>query len=239
MTPPAVVIPVREAREHETLRYTLRSWAAAGAERVVLIGGRPSWYRGEHHRTTQRVGVRHQWLTNLAAAFTVATRMSDDLIWWSNDDILPLAPVTELPTFARSIGWAEYLTEWADRPQGTYSRLFVDGMRSQLAVLQSWGWEGDDITDTHMPHPMNPHLLGEVMARVVRDHPRHPLGQMRGIYGALHPHGGIVRVRDPKIMSHAAVDTDLGWVSTCSASWRSRAGLWIRRHYQTPSPWEA
>lgn len=232
-----IVIPVRPGQTNEPLRYALRAWDSLdeGFEPLV-IGGKPTWYTGDHISTDQRAGMGFQWTRNFPLAMRAAVEAMDEPFWWTADDIFPLKKFQPL-TFCRLHDIDVYLASWANRSIVGYTKVFLQGMESQRDVLRDLGITTQDNADMHMPHLLDPDLLGSMMEMLESKYPDHPVGHFRMIYGGLHP-GQKIRMRDPKIGTNQPIREDLGWVSTSDYSWRSRGGILLRRKFADRSPWE-
>jgi len=91
-----IAIPVRDASSNEQLRYALRAWQIALPDaQPVVIGGRPSWYQGNHIPTNQQRGRDSQWRVNfplaLRAIIDSGLVREDEPFIWTADDIFPLS----------------------------------------------------------------------------------------------------------------------------------------------------
>jgi hypothetical protein len=235
-----VVIPVRrDPGPGEQLRHAVRAWCAhlPGAE-VVLIGGRPSWWTGEHIATDQRDGTAHQWARNFPLAMRAATELGGEF-WWSADDIFALAEVpADPPTWCRPLDLDTYLSEWRSRRVlGTYTRMFVDGIDSQRKILREMGVQTQHNADMHMPHRVSAGRLSELLDLFATRFPDHPAGHWRAVYGGLWP-GRVVRMKDPKVGPGQRVNWELGWASSSNASWRRGVRREMARAFPEPSRYE-
>lgn len=234
-----VMIPVREGRTNEPLRYAARAWATHHPElEVVIIGGRPDWWAGRHLPTVQESGHAAQWAVNFPRALRAAVESATGPFWWSADDIFPLAALPDPPvTWCRRQDLDAYVAAWQRRRPPGYTGLFVAGMAGQRDILRAQGVTTQHNADIHLPHLLEPWAVATLLDLLATEYPEHPAGHFRAIYGGLWP-GRIERVADPKVTFHGTPDTSGGWVSTCGPSWRSRAGKLIRSHYPKPSPYE-
>ncbi len=236
-----IVIPTRPGAQNDSLRWALRCWAYnfPGVE-VTVIGGKPSWYKGPHLPTTQRVGAAYQWTENFPRAMRAAVETFDAPFWWTADDIFPLVKhnlLNDPPTWCRKDDLDAYLAKWKAHRAVGYTRSFVAGMTSQRDILRDLGVTTQHNADMHLPHLLDPGHLGELLDLLAKDYPAHPAGHFRAIYGGLWP-GRVVRVADPKVAGPSDMKTGTGWASTAHTSWNGRAGRTIRSMFPKPSPWE-
>jgi hypothetical protein len=241
---PMIVIPVSVGLRNEPLRYVVRAWLAQHADaEIILVGGKPAWWRGRHVHTEQLSTPRGvQWTHNFPVAMLTALDLGLGSFWWSADDIFPFEPLPAEPvTWCRPLDLDTYLSKWR-RQVGRvpdYTRMFVDGMRSQRDVLRALGVKGElPNADMHMPHHVTDERLGELIDTFQHQFPEHPIGHWRAVYGGLWP-GELVRMQDPKVAPGKRWDSSLGWVSTSPGTWTRGVGREIQKRLTTPSPWEA
>ena len=250
-----IAIPVRDASSNEQLRYALRAWQIALPDaQPVVIGGRPSWYQGNHIPTNQQRGRDSQWRVNfplaLRAIIDSGLVREDEPFIWTADDIFPLSKgagtlpdphdLNRWPTWCRQLDLPVYVERWkTKRVTDTYTRMFIDGMQSQLNIIRELGIETHGIhnADIHLPHVLRPDRVRELLEIMAR-FPDHPAGHFRAIYGALWP-GRVSRVVDPKIASPVGKPpATAGWVSTCTSSWNGQTGALLRRMFPHATAYE-
>jgi hypothetical protein len=215
----------------DPLVWSLRTMAYHyPVDRVYIAGGLPRALDPNmvHHLPTAQRG--HKWgnlAENLRAI--VASDIGDTFIYM-NDDFFVVADVDSIPLMDR--GPLDAYCETLRERGGADHQEFVVGMRAQRDLLRQWGYIDPPCTDLHAPQPTDKARMAELLERVARDHPDHPVGHWRALYGA-----GLdsVTIRDPK---HRGEITGTYW-SSSPQSWRDTEGQWIRDRYWRPSPWEA
>ena len=182
--------------------------------------------------------MANQWARNFPLALRAATKLAP-AFWWAADDIYPLTDVpTDPPTWCRQLDLDIYVSKWRQRQiQGTYTRLFVDGIDAQRKILRELGVASQHNADTHMPHLVTAERVGELLDLFAERFPKHPAGHWRAVYGGLWP-GRVVRMKDPKAVQGQRPDWSLGWVSTSAASWRRGLGRELTRRFPVPSRFE-
>src|SRR5690606_14718787 len=167
------------------------------------------------------------------------------------DDIFPLSKgagtipdrhdLNRWPTWCRLQDLDRYVALWkAKRVSDSYTRMFIQGMESQLRVIEDLGIETHGIhnADMHMPHVLRADRVRELLELLESKFPEHPAGHFRAIYGALWP-GTVRRVRDPKVAGIGSrPPTNAGWVSTCASSWNGITGGMLRRTFPRASVYE-
>lgn len=251
-----IAIPVRDASRNEQLRYALRAWSIALPEaEVVVIGGKPHWYVGGHIPTLQESKGDAQWRVNFPRAMRALLDSgilgASESFIWTADDIFPLSKgagtipdphdLNRWPTWCRLQDLDKYVTLWkAKRVTDSYTRMFIDGMQSQLNIIRELGIETHGIhnADMHMPHVLRADRVHEMLELLENKFPDHPAGHFRAIYGALWP-GRVSRVADPKIASPMGKPpVSAGWVSTCASSWNGITGGMLRRTFPRASVYE-
>lgn len=240
-----VVIPVRkEPREANQLRYAVRAWTAhLPRVEVVLIGGCPSWWAGDHVRTEQGSDLMDQWVRNFPAALRASVTLARELdarsYWWAADDIYPLAPVPEdPPTWCRPLDLDIYLSEWdRQRVTGSYTRAFIEGVRGQRDILRDLGVTTQHNADMHVPHLVRPERVAELLDLFAAKFPSHPAGHWRAVYGGLWP-GRIERIEDPKVALGRRADWNQLWLSTSAAVWRRGVAREMAVRFPAPSRYE-
>lgn len=239
-----VVIPVRSRPgDGGPLRHAVRAWVThlPGAE-IVLIGGRPAWWRGPHIPTEQRDGRAEQWSHNFPTALRASVELARGThrnYWWAADDIYPLTPVPDdPPTWCRPLDLDTYLSQWShQRVTGSYTRLFIAGMESQRRILRELGNDAQHNADMHVPHLVRPERVEELLDLFAARFPEHPAGHWRAVYGGLWP-GRVERIKDPKVAAGDRADWSGPWLSTSAPSWRRGVGRELATRFPVPSRYE-
>lgn len=247
MTQPDVVVPVRPGKhdEPDSLRYALRTiWHHLDVGKIWIVGHHPSWLDSSvgHIPSAQRtqmyrnVNEPHLKFQNQEANLraVMASEVSEDFLWWSDDFFVLRDTSTDIPYFHRG-SLRDYLdTLPAKHGWGEYA----EGLGFCLKLLEAWGYPHPDAYNVHMPLPVNKTNLIEVMEMAWAEGLQG--GWLRPIYpvvcGDDHPH---VEVTDPKIKNpNELPDLNQIWVSCDPGSWRGALGQYIRNRYWRTAPWE-
>lgn len=233
-----LAVPVKaypNQSEPAWLRYALRSiWHHMDyIDRVFIVGFLPAFIDPDevtYIPTIQDADKFTNTERNLRAV--LESDISEDFIW-TNDDIFALREVPDpLPMFSwRSIAERVGNLTRANRQE---HNDFVDGMRAQLELALKWGYPEDTPnTDLHVPIPVNKTRLKHLLDR--RDAEAPGLKQWRMLYGL-----GLdtIEIEDRKVRAQGLPDVSDLFCSTSPASWRNRAGDYLRNRYWRPSEWE-
>lgn len=203
---PDVVIPVRDRGPWEHLRFALRSIKKNHPARVILIGGRPDWYSGDHLPTAQG----RDKFTNQETAMRVACQtetISDPFVWWCDDHYL-LTPAV-VPRAARS--------DWA-----TANGMYQKRMTAARQLLEAHGLPTLNY-ELHLPMVID--KFGMMTALDLG-------GDMRTIYGNLTRYADY-EMADVKLKAKDPWPEG-PWVSTSKASFQTHRGH-LENLFPTPS----
>ncbi|MEU5834471.1 hypothetical protein ABZ820_12475 [Streptomyces diacarni] len=194
MTEYDIVVPVREGRVNQQLRYALRSWSAnLPHRRVWIVGYRPPWVTGVRHITTRQTGTKYQ---NTTAAMRAACEHSgvSDTFLLCNDDFFVMRPQRSgMPVLHRG-PVREVERYYASRGSGKYLR----GLRETRDLLVSLGYDDPLSYELHVPMPIEK----EGMMRALDVGRRLDVVHKRTLYGNLaHLDGD--RIRDVKVLNRS------------------------------------
>ena len=251
---PPVVIPLRdnaaEREDYSLLRYSVRAWCKRyPGVRIIVVGGRPSWWAGEHFPAEQPDDNARRAFRNFPNILrSILENIDTEEFILSDDDHFPmrLAPWPPYPTYCRDVDLDEYcrrMVRWsAGSMPGSFEYWYAAGIIGQRNILRDWGIDTQDLADNHVPHQLERTKLAALLDKVAREYPRHQLGHFRILYGALFGRN-LTRIPDPKVMDigpAGAIGLDRRqWVSTSPASWRiGHLGVALREMYNRPSPYE-
>jgi hypothetical protein len=225
-----IAIPVRDSKpdQPESLRYVLRSIAHhLPDEEVTLCGHKPDWYQGDHLPTVQDSPEKHG---NMGINLLAAVENFPEFTWWS-DDTYTLKPVP--PTvYARPETVDHLLARVAEIP---WKRT----LRSQRTILRAWGFDPAVLlcSESHHPMLMNSARARDLLERVAKDFPTHPLGSFKGLYAA----GLEVTIQDdPKILHvDKSIKPDATYLSTTAVTFRQgQCARELRAMFPTPCKFE-
>lgn len=218
-----LVYPLRRKREHEELRYSLRSMEANLPHDQVWIVGRelPKWAQNLHLVTVPDRGTKWQ---NIPSAIAAACQVSERFVL-ANDDFFVMAPIGEMPVYHRGT------VDEASRQTGTYNRGLVETAK----LLRDLGVEGELLNyELHAPMP----VIGEDMVAALRRARgfRGRCLQARTLYGNLHRVGG-EHLADMKV--HGSHQAEGPFLSTTDSSFVGYpVGERIREAFPEPSRYE-
>ncbi|MFF4391439.1 hypothetical protein ACFY0G_32320 [Streptomyces sp. NPDC001552] len=228
---PDLVVPVREAKLNQQLRYALRSWAKNLPHgRVWLVGYRPYWVAGVNHISTTQAG-RTKYANTTAAVRAVCEHpeVSDPWILL-NDDFFVMTAVEQVPALHRGrvVDVERY---YAARASGSY----LDGMRATRARLAELGHPDPLSYELHVPMQ-----IGKAGMLAALDAGRDlAVVHKRTLYGNLAGLGG-AQIDDVKILHRShKFPADSPFLSTMPDSFtRGKVGELIRRKFPQPCPYE-
>ena len=241
MTPKRVVMPLRAGTANELARFALRAWHTHHPDlEPVLVGGRPTWFRGRHLATKQREGPAYQWSENFPAAMRAVVDRLDGDLWWTADDIFLLRPLDPDVLYCREAPLAEYARRLATRrARSTYMRLYTEGILAQASIVAELRPEVTYNADAHTPHLLHVENLADLLELFAARYPQHPAGHFRAVYGALWPQARVSCAPDPKVEHPYAVPKRADLVSLAPGTWRGELGRRLRDLFPIPAPWEA
>lgn len=247
---PDIVIPVRPNPKGQELRYALRAIhtnvADLSQRRIIIAGGLPNYLQLGALTHLPTVQDSDPW-TNVGRNLHAAIDHADaDLIWWWQDDIFPLRPVTDIPLYVRHNTLGSYtaaLTRTNAWKAHSYLKQYVTGVLAQQAILVEWGFEPDETPNgcCHTPTPLHIPTLAGILDRLSAEHPDHAHGHFKALYGAVMWRNGtpVQHIVDPKIIRpDRTVSAAQAWVSTSGPSWKGRTGEILRTLFSEPSPYE-
>lgn len=189
-----IVVPVREGRVNQQLRYAMRSWAAnLPHRRVWIIGYRPPWATGVRHIPTRQQGTKYQNTTTAVRAACEHPGVSDRF-YLCNDDFFIMRPQRSgMPVLHRG-PVRDVEAYYATRGSGKYLR----GLRETRDLLVSLGHEDPLSYELHVPM-----LIEKEGMLKALDVGRHlDVVHKRTLYGNLAELGGD-RIRDVKVLHRA------------------------------------
>lgn len=234
--PLTFIIPTRP-NPGEVLRYTLRSIAACEPSASVwLAGSFPDWVNPDtvgHVETVEDGGK----FGGIAAAFNAVLAHPDVPDVWirCDDDTVLFRPLPDpMPLYARVIPIGEFVDSLKEPDPKRYPdhNAYVQGMRSQRRILNEWGYSDESpCFDSHTPMMFDSRVLADMFARLAAEHPAHPVGHFRTLYGNV-AGGPWETLPDPKLLRpQQRFQGDELFGSTWPQSWTGRAGQQIRDRY--------
>lgn len=205
--------------------------------RVILVGSLPDWaHPGEVELIPTYQVYGKFWNIGINLLAVLASDVSDQFIWL-NDDFFLLHTLDTIPLTNK--GPWDAVVENLGEPNGTKEHQeYVRGFRSQRDILRTWRFDTstEPCTDLHTPFPVHKDRMVDVLTRVRREHPEHPVGHFRGLYGA-----GLQSsyMADVKIKhSERLPEADWWTVSTSLTSWNGVCGEFLRDTFSSKSRWE-
>ena len=209
---------VRMGKRNEELRYSIRSLANAGIDRVVLVGYKPPWLDGVEHLPTGQAD-RAERARNIRRGYEAIAADGPDEFVLFNDDFFVMRNVTIEPTHR---GPLSALLHQA-RPTGYYK-----GLRAAADLLGPDALAYDAI---HTPLPMTRAALTAALEMFDGTHGvRTVTGNLLGYGGIEHPNA-----KNPP----AERWNELTYLSTSDKSFKYRPiGAHIRRRFGHRSRFE-
>lgn len=229
---PDLVVPVREGRVNEQLRYALRSWSAHLPHgRVWLVGYRPAWVGGVEHIATRQAGsTKYRNTTAAVRAACEHPDVSDDFLL-VNDDMFIMRPVDGMPVLHRGRVRDVEAYYAARHPNGAY----LAGMRETRELLATLGHPEPLSYELHVPLPVQrTQMLAALDAGRNID-----VVHKRTLYGNLAQIGG-TQINDVKILHRAPRGYEgLPFLSTMPDSFTNGfVGQHVRAAFPTPCRYE-
>jgi hypothetical protein len=152
------VVYICRPGDNEELRYSIRSVVKnLPHSRIWLIGGKPSWYTGDHIHVPQKGSKFKNARANMNAIVR-SKEISDDFVLM-NDDFFILKPIGRpeyyyAGTLQQKIEYFE-----SEHPRSKYTQL----LRKTMKVLNENGIEEPLDYALHVPFVMNKQKLAEVL----------------------------------------------------------------------------
>lgn len=237
----AYPVKVDKTNQYPELRYSLRSIQnMKGAGRVYIAGGVPPWI---NERVTAisvpQVDGKYAHAGRCLEAL-LDSDISDPFVWM-NDDMVFLSPTDDIPAYARQVTVEKFCS--ALGLMGGNSKTardhneFVRAMRSQRKIIKSWGFdpEVEYAGDTHHPLLVDKARLKDIIARIKREFPNHPIAAWKMIYNAGRDP---IPVKDSKLMKRLSPLPTEGFVSFDDRSWEGLAGKRLRLMLKDKGPFE-
>jgi hypothetical protein len=223
-----VVVMVRQGRDFEELRYTLRSIAAnVPHNRVWIYGAKPKWLSAAaiHHEVRQGP-VGHANTARILAAIATNRGLTDEWLWW-HDDMYALTPVDEVPRLYRCT-WGEWTSVKRKGPYGPAKT------QATVDVLAAFGKVPEFCYELHVPMVVDRDAMADMVAAVTTWRPdalTHV--QKRSLYGNWVGYGGI-QAADVKTSGDLP---DGSWASSSDDGFRT-GWQQLRALFPDPSPYE-
>jgi hypothetical protein len=152
------VVYICRPGDNEELRYSIRSVVKnLPHSRIWLVGGKPSWYTGDHINVPQKKSKFKNARANMNA-IVANKEISDDFILM-NDDFFILKPIKR-PAYYYA-GTLQQKIEYfeSEHPRSKYTQL----LRKTMKVLNENGIEEPLDYALHVPFVMNKQKLAEVL----------------------------------------------------------------------------
>jgi hypothetical protein len=219
--------------DNEELRYSIRSVARLFPEaRVWVVGGKPSWYKGNHIEVEQNQDKYTNALNNIIAICN-SKEISDSFIFM-NDDFFILKSFDLNETFHGG-----FLIDKINRYKTiTRSSKYITKLESTYRMLSQQGVEGILDYELHVPIRLEKAKLESI----VREHPTF---LWRSTYGNLFKVGG-TQIKDVKVYADpmytsrsSNITNDSIFISTQDQSFKQLLDSTLRNILSKPSSLEA
>jgi hypothetical protein len=170
----------------------------------------------------------------------LASDISEEFLWL-NDDFFILEDREEFPIWSsgRTLrAHIEFLEAEKGKPTSN-GRVYVDGLRDQLELLEEWGYPDPPSLEIHTPLPLRKSIIAPLLERARSSRPQLEAGFFRCLYYA----SGLPIEQlsdDVKIYGHKEpIPNGAEIVSSSPVSWNvGELGKQIRKQYWRRSPWE-
>lgn len=223
-----IVYFVKDAKENEELRYSLRSLKNFPHRKVWFYGGRPDWARpDEHVRILQNKGSKYDNVHHMISVACHNSQISSQFFLF-NDDFFIMRP-TEYHPYYRG-GLHKYIVDIENRANciSAYTRR----LRNMVRVLEEAGLPTLNY-EMHVPLLIDRAKMLEVLARFAG------LNGVRSLYGNYAKLGG-EKMDDVKVFSPAQRIPASPLLSTSDETFLyGEVGRYIREHFPLPSQYEA
>lgn len=231
---PDVVYMVRQGREYEELRYSLRSLQHIPHGRVWIYGARPRWLSDEAiHVPVPQGPVKHENTARILAAIAANRGLSPVWYWW-HDDMYLLEPVAEVPRLYRCT-WQEWTSEYGRDSWGPAKA------RATEEALAAHGRPCELSYELHIPMVVDRDVMRDMVAEVTgRDPDALVVCQKRSLYGNWVGYGG-ARAADVKFRRLGKSEPIPAgpWASSDDFAFdHSVAGIAVQNRLPAPSPYE-
>jgi hypothetical protein len=144
--------------ENEELRYSIRSAVKnLPHDKIWVVGGKPSWYKGNYIEVSQRRSKYKNARANMNAIVR-STEISDDFILM-NDDFFILSKI-DFPKYYHAGQLSNKISYFeSTHPRSKYTHLLKKSMR----VLNEYGIQYPKDYALHVPFVMNKQKLAEIL----------------------------------------------------------------------------
>lgn len=229
-----VLYPVRESRENEELRFSLRSLENLPHDKVFIVGYKPKWVKNVHHIPTEqgpKETEKYQNVLNNLLTAVEAPELSEEFILM-NDDFFILKPLTELPTYHRG-----QMREVIDYYGKYGTGFFYEHMQDVKALLHELGYKKPKSYELHIPMKFEKKKLKKVL-ELSRDR---GVYNKRTLYGNIYKIGGeqIKDVKTTKVRKKDWAEDQMFLSSNDQNLSRGELGKFLRKKFPNPSKYEA
>lgn len=234
-----IVYVVKEALDHENLRYSLRSLEHLPHGRVVLVGDRPSWAQNVEHIPTRQDASKYENSTANLLTACLQDHLTET-IYYFNDDFFILKRMEELPVYRRE-KVRRVIDHYRQRyPEGS---RWIRGMELTYELLVKSGVMEPISYEVHAPMPIHRRSMLDAVrwashAGIIALH-------KRTLYGNRYIEDAVMApayrgIHDFKLVHRTErIPPDWPLVSTSAIAFRSgRAGEDIRLRFPKRSRYE-
>ena len=220
-----IVYFVKDTKENEELKYSLRSLKNLEHDKVWFFGGNPDGLRPDKLvRVCQNQPTKYD---NVHAMYSwvLQSEVSDDFIMF-NDDFFVMDKVAEvLPVHRGSL--YEYIVKVEDNHSGMTA--YTRRLRKTTKALEAAGLS-TRCYELHIPMVFNK----EKLLAALKKFPG--LNGVRSIYGNMYYEGN--RIPDCKVFKFDQPLPEGPFLSTSDDTWKYYIGDTIKKKFDTPSRFE-
>lgn len=220
-----IVYFVKDTKENEELKYSLRSLKNLQHDKVWFFGGNPNGLRPDKLvRVFQNQGNKYDNVHNMYS-WVLQSEVSDDFIMF-NDDFFVMDKVAEvLPVHRGSL--YEYIVKVEDNNCGMTA--YTRRLRKTTRALEEAGLS-TRCYELHIPMVFNKEKLRVALKKFPG------LNGVRSIYGNMYYEGN--RIPDCKVFKHGQQLPEGPFLSTSDSTWKYYIGEDIKKKFDTPSRFE-
>lgn len=220
-----IVYFVKNSKENEELRYSLRSLVNLEHDKVWFFGGAPDGLKPDRSvRIIQNQDNKYDNVHNMYSS-VLNSEVSEDFIMF-NDDFFVMDKVAEvLPVHRGSL--YEYIVKVEDNNGGLTA--YTRRLRRTAKALEAAGLS-TRCYELHIPMVYNKDKLRAAL----KEFPG--LNGVRSIYGNMYYKGN--RIPDCKVFKYDQPLPEGPFLSTSDSTWKYYIGDTIKKKFDTPSRFE-
>ena len=220
-----IVYFVKDTKENEELRYSLRSLKNLDHDKVWFFGGSPRGLKPDQVVIVmQNQGTKYDNVHNMYS-YVLNSDVSEDFIMFNDDFFVMQKVESVLPVHRGSL--YEYIVKVEDNNGGMTA--YTRRLRKTTKALEEAGLP-TRCYEMHLPMVYNKDKLRAALKKFPG------LNGVRSIYGNMYYEGD--KIPDCKVFKYNQPLPEGPFLSTSDATWRYYLGDTIREKFDTPSEYE-